>query len=166
MFLFVFKTKCELKCQNELFFNIIRSVCFDYWEFLTNFLTYFLTIFDDAIWRRTKLQLEFLNGLRFSHLSATRKWQRNRFLNFYRHWLQFSLFEIVAEQRSLKWAQIDRKKVIFLQSNWFFHHFSKKTIVYRLIILRKSNFIETFLCIVIYPFKFFDKVPNKWYFVI
>ena len=57
--------------------------------------------------------LEFLNGLRFSHLSATRKWQRNRFLNFYRHWLQFSLFEIVTEQRSLKWAQIDREKSDF-----------------------------------------------------
>ena len=27
---FFFKTKHELKCQNELFFNVIRSVCFDY----------------------------------------------------------------------------------------------------------------------------------------
>jgi hypothetical protein len=26
----VFKTKCELICQNELFFNIIKSVCFHY----------------------------------------------------------------------------------------------------------------------------------------
>ena len=52
---FVFKTKRELKCQNELFFfNIIRSVFFDYWEFLTNFLTYLLRT---IIWRRTKLQL-------------------------------------------------------------------------------------------------------------
>ena len=25
----VFKTKHELKCQNELFFNIIKRVCFD-----------------------------------------------------------------------------------------------------------------------------------------
>ena len=49
MFLFVFKTKRELKCQNELFFNIIRSVCFDYWEFLTNLLTYFLTMLFDAV---------------------------------------------------------------------------------------------------------------------
>ena len=31
------------------FFNIIRSVCFDYWEFLTNFLTYFLTRLFDAV---------------------------------------------------------------------------------------------------------------------
>ena len=26
----VFKTKRELKCQNELFLNIIKSICFDY----------------------------------------------------------------------------------------------------------------------------------------
>ena len=38
----VFKTKYELKCQNELFLFcfVIRCVCFDYWEFLTNFLTW------------------------------------------------------------------------------------------------------------------------------
>ena len=46
---FVFKTKRELKCQNEVFFNIIRIVCFDYWEFLTNFLTYFLMTLFDAV---------------------------------------------------------------------------------------------------------------------
>ena len=58
---FVFKRKRESNCQNELFLNIIKSkwlpikrVCFDYWDFLTNFLTYFLTT---IIWRRTKLQL-------------------------------------------------------------------------------------------------------------
>ena len=28
---------------------IIRCVCFDYWEFLTNFLTYFLTTLFDAL---------------------------------------------------------------------------------------------------------------------
>ena len=31
-----------------------RSVCYDYWDFLTNFSTYFLTT---TIWRFTKLQL-------------------------------------------------------------------------------------------------------------
>ena len=31
------------------FFNIIRCVCFDYWEFLMNFLTYFLTTVFDAV---------------------------------------------------------------------------------------------------------------------
>ena len=55
-FFFVFKTNCELKCQNEVFFYIIRFVCFDYWEFLMNFLTYFY----DTIWHRTKLQLIIL----------------------------------------------------------------------------------------------------------
>ena len=33
----VFKTKRVLKCK--IFLNIIRSVCFDYWDFLKNFLT-------------------------------------------------------------------------------------------------------------------------------
>ena len=41
-------------------FNIVRSVCFDYCEFLTNFLTYFLTTLFDAVqnsswWHHSKL---------------------------------------------------------------------------------------------------------------
>ena len=35
--------------QWTIFFNIIRRVCFDCWEFLTNFLTYFLTTPFDSV---------------------------------------------------------------------------------------------------------------------
>ena len=33
----VFKTKCELKFQNKLFFRKHQFLCFHYWEFLSGF---------------------------------------------------------------------------------------------------------------------------------
>ena len=44
---FVFKTKCVSKCQNDFFYNIIKSVLITYWHFLTI-----------RFWRCKRLQLK------------------------------------------------------------------------------------------------------------
>ena len=50
----VFKTKRELKCPNKLFFWKHQFFCFHYWEILTGFLTWWLTI---HIWHSRKTLL-------------------------------------------------------------------------------------------------------------
>ena len=50
----IFRTKSELKCQNELLFLILSESLFLLLRFSDAF---FDTLFDDSIWRRTKLQL-------------------------------------------------------------------------------------------------------------
>ena len=60
--------------------NFIKnSVCFDYWDFLTNFLTYLLTTTN---WRRTKLQLKMFKRFNFYFFLL--------FLKIFRFWKCFT----------------------------------------------------------------------------
>ena len=68
--------------------------CYDYWDFLTNFLTYFLTT---TIWRYTKLQLLFLFWNLLAHfkiysLAATKK-----------KFAKAGIFQTLADFRSFFW---------------------------------------------------------------
>ena len=70
---FVFKTKPELKCQNEPFFYVIRCVCFEYWEFLRIFWRdYWRSIIN---WRHRKLPLRKPKKHPGSPQEATKKIQ-------------------------------------------------------------------------------------------
>ena len=80
-FFLVFKTKSESKCKRIIFFNIFRSVYFDYWEFPTNFLTYFLKTVLDAVQNSSyghNKASESINGYKRDKFSWEKQTRSNR----------------------------------------------------------------------------------------